>query len=189
MSLDVYLEIDEYFPVESRQIFIRENGQTKEISCEEWNKLHPDQEPVVVSSEETNCVYHSNITHNLTDMAEAAKIYTYLWHPERHGIKKAKELLPALKSGLLLLKEDQEKFKKYNPPNGWGDYECFVEFVQDYFDACRKWPEAEVKVWAQMYGVYYPNGGLGYIGVEEKDEYIYNDNGLEIRSEMIKAVK
>ena len=43
-----------------------------------------------------------------------------------------------------------------------------------------------VKSWPWRY---YPSGGLGYIGVEEKDEYIYNDNGWEIRSEMIKAAK
>ena len=48
MSLDVYLISKE--PQKrpaSSDIFVRQEGQTKEISAEEWNALYPDSDPVI----------------------------------------------------------------------------------------------------------------------------------------------
>lgn len=59
----------------------------------------------------------------------------------------ARELIDTLDSGLSLLKSDPERFKRFNPENGWGSYEGLVEFVEDYLDACRQYPDAEVSVW------------------------------------------
>lgn len=87
-------------------------------------------------------VFDYNITHNLNDMADEAGIYKHLWRPEELGIKKAEELIEPLRNGLELLKSEPEKFKKFNPENGWGDYEDLVKFVEQYLSHCISWPDA-----------------------------------------------
>jgi len=148
MSLDVYL-YQENAKVNKRSsgIFIRENGETKEITAKEWYDRHPDQEPVVrlEPQEYTDDeVYSANITHNLGSMAALAGIYTCLWRPEEINITKAKQLIQPLKEGLNLLKAVPEKFKACNPKNGWGNYEGLVKFVENYLNACIEYPDATV---------------------------------------------
>ena len=36
---------------------------------------------------------------------------------------------------------------KYNPENGWGDYEGLHHFVHNYWIACCEEPNAEIGVW------------------------------------------
>ena len=98
MSLDVYLVMKcQKQKKTGSGIFIRENGQTKEISEEEWNQKFPDREPVKVTlDEESDYVYSANITHNLTKMADEAGIYECLWRPEEIGITKAGQLIEPL---------------------------------------------------------------------------------------------
>jgi len=92
-------------------------------------------------------VYSRNITHNLNKMAEAAGIYKELWRPDEIGATKACQLIEPLKAGLARLKAEPEKFQAYNSPNGWGMYEHFVPFVEDYLRACEEHPDADVSVW------------------------------------------
>ena len=92
------------------------------------------------------CLYQRNITHNLTEMACQAGIYTPLWHPEDVEITTAKQLIRPLVSGLAVLIDDPERFRKFNPANGWGSYEALIDFVGDYLSACRDHPDAEVRV-------------------------------------------
>ena len=78
MSLDVYLSVKEpIIKKASSGIFVRENGQTKEITQEEWNAKNPNSEPVRFQQEEseTNEVYSANITHNLNTMAGEVGVY------------------------------------------------------------------------------------------------------------------
>lgn len=148
MSLDVYLIVDEPVSVPTRSgIFIRENGQTVEITRHEWNARYGDREPVFFNSSEetTNRVYSANITHNLNDMAEEAGIYQHLWRPEELGITKARQLIEPLSIGLSLLRRFPDQFKKHNPLNGWGSYDGLVGFVADYIEACCEWPDANVE--------------------------------------------
>ena len=149
MSLDVYLTVKEVIPIKvSSGIFIRENGGTKEISAEEWNERYPDREPCKLIQEAnatTNEVYHANITHNLTTMADAAGIYMHLWSPDEIGITEAKQLIVPLTEGFLKLKNDPEFYKTFNPKNGWGTYEGLVKFVEDYLYACVKYPDANIE--------------------------------------------
>ena len=91
-------------------------------------------------------VFTSNITHNLGKMAEAAGIYKHLWCPEEIGITKAKQLIQPLKKGLKKLKANPAKFKRYDSPNGWGLYEHFVPFVEEYLRACEEFPDGEITV-------------------------------------------
>ena len=91
-------------------------------------------------------VYSANITHNLGAMAKEAGIYMHLWRPEEIGLTKAGELIEPLRAGLELMKADQARFEKHNAPNGWGLYEHFVPFVEEYLAACEKNPGATLWV-------------------------------------------
>jgi len=149
MSLDVYLTTPERVKVLSGSgIFVREGGQTVEISREDWDAKHPGQEPVTFQSdqEETDEAYSANITHNLGQMAGLAGIYRHLWRPEELGITKARELIEPLAIGLELMRREPERFEALNPDNGWGSYAGFVPWVQDYMDACYRYPDADVSV-------------------------------------------
>ena len=91
-------------------------------------------------------VYSRNITHNLGKMAAEAGIYEALWRPEEINVTTAEQLVPLLETGLETLRADPERFKKFNPENGWGDYEGLVNFVETYLEACKENPDAEVNV-------------------------------------------
>lgn len=146
MSLDVYLIREGVQKLEpGPHIFIRENGQIKEIDRDEWDARFPGREPVVAyfeSDDET--VFQANITHNLGAMAEAAGIYTHIWRPEEIGVEKANQIIEPLEAGLKLLKSDPQRFKGYDSENGWGVYDDFVPWVEKYLGACRQYPDAEV---------------------------------------------
>ena len=95
---------------------------------------------------ENEFVYTNNITHNLVKMANKAGLYEYLWHPERFNIKSARLLIKPLTKGLRKLKMYPERYKKFNPENGWGKYEGLVKFVEEYLDACCYYPNAEISI-------------------------------------------
>jgi hypothetical protein len=97
-------------------------------------------------TEEDEQVYWGNITHNLNEMAEEAGIYLPLWRPEEVGITKASQLIMTLKVGLAILEQNPTYFKTLNPPNDWGNYEVLILFVEDYLDACIKYPNANVRI-------------------------------------------
>jgi hypothetical protein len=91
-------------------------------------------------------VYTRNITHNLNTMAEAAGIYKACWRPEElFASPKAYQLIPLLEEGLAKLKANPEYYKTFNATNGWGIYEDFVLFVEDYLYACKEDPDADVE--------------------------------------------
>lgn len=116
MSLDVYL--------------------TQDMTYEAWGEM-------VVREEE---VFWRNITHNLTRMADEAGIYEAMWRPEEKGWSKAKDIIPALEAGLNALVADPDRYREFNPANGWGNYETLVSFVSEYLAACRQYPEATIRV-------------------------------------------
>jgi len=91
-------------------------------------------------------VYSANITHNLNKMAEAAGIYKACWRPEEIGITKAAQLIPILREGLAKMRDDPERFRAHNSPNGWGTYDNFVRWIGRYLAACEENPDAEVRV-------------------------------------------
>lgn len=150
MSLDVYLEMPGHKAESTApKIFIREDGQTKEISRAEWNERFPDRVPVTFIpnfDEEDPVVWHGNITHNLGKMASEVGVYKALWRPGEIDITKAVQLQAHLLAGLNILMLEPDKYKKYNPENGWGTYEGLVSFVKNYLDACIKYPDADVRV-------------------------------------------
>lgn len=145
MSLDVYLTIKNDLPQRQR-IPIRERGQMKEITIEEWNERFPDREPIAVDVP-NNEVFTANITHNLSTMAAKAGIYKPLWRPDEIGITKAAQLIEPLTEGIAKLENNPDHFRQFNPSNGWGSYEVLVSFVYNYLKACKNYPSADVSVW------------------------------------------
>lgn len=147
MSLDVWLKQPGAQRDTSERIYVREDGQTREITRAEWDARFPDREPFTVSPlEDSDEVYSANITHNLNKMADEAGIYKALWRPEEIGIERAEQLISPLRDGLALLNSKPERFKEFNPPNGWGDYGGLCRFVADYLAACERYPNATVHV-------------------------------------------
>ena len=98
----------------------------------------------LIIAEET--VYEANITHNLGNMASQAGVYNALWQPEKINISKAKDLIEPLRQGLHELKSQPDKYKQFNPKNGWGSYNGLVEFVEKYLSACYDYPDADISI-------------------------------------------
>lgn len=123
MSLDVYLESEPH---------------TVTCRCSECGHEH--------TREESAIIYSANITHNLGRMADAAGIYAHLWRPDEIGVTRARELIEPLRAGLALLRSNPARFEQFNAPNGWGLYKHFVPFVAAYLAACKRNPDAIVRV-------------------------------------------
>lgn len=145
MSLGVYLTTNEPVTRRGTGVFVRDGGKTKELSPDEVLDRWPDAD-VTYKQFTTDEVFHANVTHNLGLMAREAGIYEALWRPEEKGWTHAKQLISPLETGLEALIADPTEFKKLNPDNGWGSYDGLVEFVKEYLEACREYPDAEIEV-------------------------------------------
>lgn len=168
MSLDVDLIAKVPVKKHGTGVFFRDNGKTRELSIDEVKEKFPNAE-VEESEYEDDVVFSANITHNLGDMADEAGIYEAVWRPHRlhpeydipddntmetterewefedNVTIKAKDIIPILDEGLSKMIKNPDHYKQFNPPNGWGDYETFVDWVADYLSACKKNPEAIIK--------------------------------------------
>ena len=91
-------------------------------------------------------VFESNITHNLSKMANLAGIYDALWNPIENQMTLAEDIIEPLTEGLKKLKDKPEFYKELNPENGWGNYELFIKFIEEYLNACIKYPKAIIGV-------------------------------------------
>jgi hypothetical protein len=149
VSLDVYLRMPGLVTAkESGGIFIRENGETREISREEWDERFPGREPLrmLEVTDDSGEVFEANITHNLGRMADAAGVYDCCWRPEEHGFTHARQLIEPLRQAVAAMRADPEKFRAHDSPNGWGKYEHFLPWLERYLAACEEYPDAEVRV-------------------------------------------
>lgn len=145
MSLDVYLISKTPVRRKGTGVYIREGGQTKELTAEEVMEKFPN---AIVDEFETeeNTVYQDNITHNLNCMAMEAGIYEACWRPEEIGAVTGKDLIPMLEVGLAELRSKPEHYKTFNPDNGWGNYEGLVLWVEKYLEACYQYPDAVIEI-------------------------------------------
>lgn len=82
-----------------------------------------------------------NVTYNLGKMLRAAGF------PEWRALADT----PAVEAGGMLrkvadtLKADPDRFREFNPPNGWGDFEGAVEFLESFATGCAEHPEATIR--------------------------------------------
>lgn len=91
-------------------------------------------------------VYSANITHNLNTMADAAGIYKHLWHPEDVGVKTASDLIEPLEKAIQEMRDNPEKFKRFDARNGWGTYDDFVPWLERLLCECKIHPNASITV-------------------------------------------
>lgn len=145
MSLDVSLLSDTPIEKIGTGVFVREDGGQRELTLDEVRERWPDAD-VSLDKYESEELYTANITHNLNTMAAAAGLYEPLWRPDESNWTKANDLIPLLEAGLEKLKSDPEKYKKFEPDNGWGTYDGLVEYVENYLAACKANPDARVEV-------------------------------------------
>lgn len=175
MSLDVYLISPEEQEKTGTGVYVRRNGSTVELTLAEVREQFPDA-TLDEYSWKDRCVYEANVTHNLTNMAEAVSLYYPIWRPGEYlapDISKAmreelckpdrsweivksleeslptvyaRDLIEPLRAGLNLLLSNPERCVKLEAPNGWGTYHQFVPWVEKYLQACQQYPDAEVRV-------------------------------------------
>ncbi len=93
-----------------------------------------------------HCVFDANITNNLCVMAKKAGIYKHIWEPEELKIKKANKLIKPLSQGLADMKNRKSYYEKFNSSNGWGLYENFIPWIEEYLNHCIKFPNAVIEV-------------------------------------------
>lgn len=91
-------------------------------------------------------LFDCTITHNLGEMAGAAGLYGYLWHPEHYGITTAQQLIVPLRDGLTALRARPDYYAALSPTNGWGTYHGLLSSVRHLLAACEAHPEARVEV-------------------------------------------
>ena len=91
-------------------------------------------------------VFDRNITHNLGKMAHAAGLYEAIWRPEEINISRAIDLIPFLEKGLKNLEKNKIELVKLNPENGWGSYEGLLDFVEEYLENCKMYPDSKISV-------------------------------------------
>jgi len=89
-------------------------------------------------------VFHINITNNLQRMAIAIGVYDAIWEPKEPNMQ-AKEIIEPLTSGLAKLKRQPHILLKYEDPGGWGTIESFKKTIEDYLNACVRYPESKIE--------------------------------------------
>lgn len=91
-------------------------------------------------------IYSNKISDNLSKMAEAAGIYQYLWTPEELQLRTAGELVEQLQAALTRLRRNEKHYRKFESSHGWGTYEHFISFLEDYLKACEDNPAAQIEI-------------------------------------------
>lgn len=99
--------------------------------------------------------WNANITHNLVSMAsqvpiilesgEETTLYRVVWRSEEIGVNNTTTILPYLISGLEYMISHRSELLPFNPPNGWGSYDCFIKFLLNYKQSCEDNPGCEIK--------------------------------------------
>jgi len=88
-------------------------------------------------------LYSRNYTHNVTPMWIKVGVYDALY---MRADKQASEIIEVLKAGVLDMQTKPDEYKLLNPPNGWGDYDSALVFLEDVLSNCEKYPKAIIGV-------------------------------------------
>lgn len=151
MSLDVYLKTTTPIPKKfGTGVFVRQRGQIVELNPDEVLERFPEGNftALVPESDDqlTDILFESNMTHNMSEMAAELGIFDAVWRPDTVGIVTAIQLIPILESAIAELEEQPEHYKTFNPDNGWGDYDGFLNFLKTYLAGCTTYPDGLVEV-------------------------------------------
>ena len=78
-------------------------------------------------------------------MAKAVGLNEVLWSPKEIGIATASQMILPLEKGIEELEANPDKYKAFNPPNGFGSYEDLVGFCKSVLQQCREYPDAVIE--------------------------------------------
>lgn len=101
--------------------------------------------------------WNANITHNMGKMARAIPVvidgfgfqtlYNYIWRPDEMSKKVDTTIMSkALTEGIISMIKNRKELIQYNPENGWGDYDTFLEWIIAYKNFCEDNPKCEIEV-------------------------------------------
>lgn len=126
MSLDLYI-ISEKSRINKPIAFILENVGITDIN---------DPNSNITYYKEYTEIWSGNITHNLTRMAERIGIgdetlYSLLWHPQEILTL---EYIEKIQIAMNILINNRKELEKFNPPNGWGNYDTLHKFLTSYLN-------------------------------------------------------
>lgn len=82
-----------------------------------------------------------NYTWNIYQMTQAAG-----WGIGDFDGRTAADALAILEGGMARMRADPAKFRALNPENGWGDYDRFMDRLEELVVAFRAAPKAIVRV-------------------------------------------
>ena len=90
-------------------------------------------------------LFDGNITGNVSPMWRKAGVYDALYNSEG---KEPREILEELHHGIADMILHKKEYEKLNPENGWGDYKSALEFLKEFYEACKKNPtNCTIGVW------------------------------------------
>ena len=149
MSLDVYIIYQEPKKVQKY-------AGINQSACGSTVAIYP-KDTIITETE-----WHANITHNMGKMADhipthykigdetyESDLYSLVWKPEEIGIgnicNNTDVLVQALQIGISYMVAHRDELLKYNPKNGWGDYDSFLTWLIDYWRACLDNPNCKIE--------------------------------------------
>lgn len=119
----------------SLDFYLQEREETRrECVCVECGNRHQG-DPVNAT------LFSRNITHNLNRMFSEAGAYEILWRGD--GLV-AGAVVDRLIAAQQVMRDDPERFRKFDAPNGWGKYEHAMDFLAEVIAACREHPEGVI---------------------------------------------
>ncbi len=148
MSLDVCIKFKERKMV---------NYNKTHVACGSTLEVHGDKEEFYQST------WCGNITHNIGEMAEhipvrymderrgisyKGTLYEAVWRGDEIG----KEMLNTdtmtdiLTHGINYMIANRKDLIRYNPENGWGDYDSFLSWLIKYKEMCEDNPDCEIEI-------------------------------------------
>lgn len=147
MSLDLYIMSKTPLKKTGTGVYIRENGETRELKTkEEVSKYFPGKE-VEEKTYETKEVWHGNVTHNLGRMADKVSpgvrsLYQLFWHPTettvtRDWVSEVFECYQELKSRkdhFKPMEEENRVTEKDGKTYLWGTYDNLLKFTKSLLE-------------------------------------------------------
>lgn len=67
-------------------------------------------------------------------------------YPSDWNGKSCAELTPILESGVTELKRYSQKYRQFEPGNGWGTVETTIEFLDHILENCKNYPTAVIEI-------------------------------------------
>ena len=84
--------------------------------------------------------YDGNITYNVYEMLEVA---FGEYHLKKWNDLSCDKFFKNLEKGYIDMKENPEKYRKYNSPNGWGTYETTLNAIEKLYKAIKEYAEVD----------------------------------------------